>query len=127
VVRAGAAGFLGIAFWTGGDLEAAHRAWSECVARLEQAGYCLEPHSTWWSGPTRRVPIRPERGTQRRCRVRRRGAVDLLCRARPSSRQRESNGVGVRARTWALQVPCQRLARLGRGALLSLPRRSAAP
>jgi LuxR family maltose regulon positive regulatory protein len=39
VVRAGAAGFLGIAFWTGGDLEAAHRAWSECVARLEQAGY----------------------------------------------------------------------------------------
>jgi LuxR family maltose regulon positive regulatory protein len=39
VVRAGAAGFLGIAFWTGGDLEAAHRAWSECVAQLEQAGY----------------------------------------------------------------------------------------
>jgi LuxR family maltose regulon positive regulatory protein len=39
VVRAGAAGFLGIANWTGGDLEAAHRAWSECVARLEQAGY----------------------------------------------------------------------------------------
>ena len=39
VVRAGAAGFLGIALWTGGDLEAAHRAWSECVARLEQAGY----------------------------------------------------------------------------------------
>ncbi len=39
VVRAGAAGFLGIAFWTVGDLEAAHRAWSECVARLERAGY----------------------------------------------------------------------------------------
>jgi LuxR family maltose regulon positive regulatory protein len=39
VVRAGAAGFLGIALWTGGALEAAHRAWSECVARLEQAGY----------------------------------------------------------------------------------------
>ena len=39
VVRAGAAGFFGIAFWTGGDLEAAHRAWSECVARLTQAGH----------------------------------------------------------------------------------------
>ena len=39
VVRAGAAGFLGIALWTVGDLEAAHRAWSECVARLERAGY----------------------------------------------------------------------------------------
>ena len=39
IVRAGAAGFLGIALWTRGDLEAAHRAWSECVARLEQAGY----------------------------------------------------------------------------------------
>ena len=39
VVRAGAAGFLGIAFWTGGELGAAHRAWSECVARLERAGH----------------------------------------------------------------------------------------
>ncbi len=42
VVRAGAAGFLGIAFWTSGDLEAAHRAWSECVAQLEQAGYVAD-------------------------------------------------------------------------------------
>jgi LuxR family maltose regulon positive regulatory protein len=42
VVRAGAAGFLGIAFWTGGDLEAAHRAWSECVARLERAGHLAD-------------------------------------------------------------------------------------
>ncbi len=42
VVRAGAAGFLGIAFWTGGDLEAAHRAWSECSARLEQAGHVAD-------------------------------------------------------------------------------------
>jgi LuxR family maltose regulon positive regulatory protein len=42
VVRAGAAGFLGIAFWTGGDLEAAHRAWSECAARLEQAGHVAD-------------------------------------------------------------------------------------
>lgn len=39
VVRAGAAGLLGIAFWTGGELGAAHRAWSECVARLERAGH----------------------------------------------------------------------------------------
>jgi len=42
VVRAGAAGFLGIAFWTSGDLEAAHRAWSECVAQLEQAGHVAD-------------------------------------------------------------------------------------
>jgi len=42
VVRAGAAGFLGIAFWTGGDLEAAHRAWSECAAQLEQAGHVAD-------------------------------------------------------------------------------------
>jgi LuxR family maltose regulon positive regulatory protein len=42
VVRAGAAGFLGIAFWTSGDLEAAHRAWSECAARLEQAGHVAD-------------------------------------------------------------------------------------
>ena len=42
VVRAGAAGFLGIAFWTGGDLGAAHRAWSECVAGLERAGHVAD-------------------------------------------------------------------------------------
>jgi len=42
MVRAGAAGFLGIAFWTGGDLGAAHRAWSECVAGLERAGHVAD-------------------------------------------------------------------------------------
>jgi len=42
VVRAGAAGFLGIAFWTDGDLEAAHQAWSECAAQLEQAGHVAD-------------------------------------------------------------------------------------
>jgi LuxR family maltose regulon positive regulatory protein len=42
VVRAGAAGFLGIALWTGGDLGAAHRAWSECVAGLERAGHVAD-------------------------------------------------------------------------------------
>jgi ATP/maltotriose-dependent transcriptional regulator MalT len=31
-VRAGASGFLGLAFWTSGDLEAAHSAWAECPA-----------------------------------------------------------------------------------------------
>ena len=42
VVRAGAGGFLGIAFWTGGELGAAHRAWSECVAGLERAGHVAD-------------------------------------------------------------------------------------
>jgi LuxR family maltose regulon positive regulatory protein len=42
VVRAGAAGFLGIAFWTGGELGAAHRAWSECVTGLERGGYVAD-------------------------------------------------------------------------------------
>jgi LuxR family maltose regulon positive regulatory protein len=42
MVRAGAAGFLGIAFWTDGDLAAAHRAWSECVAGLERAGHVAD-------------------------------------------------------------------------------------
>jgi LuxR family maltose regulon positive regulatory protein len=41
-VRAEAAGLLGIACWTGGDLEAAHRAWSECVAGLERAGHVAD-------------------------------------------------------------------------------------
>jgi len=37
-VRAGAAGFLGLAFWTGGDLETAHAAWADCAAGLRRSG-----------------------------------------------------------------------------------------
>jgi LuxR family maltose regulon positive regulatory protein len=37
-VRAGAAGFLGLAFWTSGDLKAAHSAWAECAAGLRRSG-----------------------------------------------------------------------------------------
>ena len=42
VARAGAAGFLGIVSWTEGDLEAAHRAWSECVGGLRRAGHVAD-------------------------------------------------------------------------------------
>ena len=42
VARAGAAGFLGIVSWTEGDLEAAHRAWSECVGGLRRAGHLAD-------------------------------------------------------------------------------------
>jgi LuxR family maltose regulon positive regulatory protein len=42
VARAGAAGFLGIVSWTEGDLEAAHRAWSECVDGLRRAGHVAD-------------------------------------------------------------------------------------
>jgi LuxR family maltose regulon positive regulatory protein len=37
-VRAGAAGFLGLAFWRSGDLETAHSAWAECAAGLRRSG-----------------------------------------------------------------------------------------
>jgi LuxR family maltose regulon positive regulatory protein len=37
--RAGAAGLLGLTFWGSGDLAAAHRAYSECVAGLHRAGH----------------------------------------------------------------------------------------
>ena len=37
-VRAGAAGFLGLAFWTSGDLEAAHPAWAQCATGLRRSG-----------------------------------------------------------------------------------------
>jgi LuxR family maltose regulon positive regulatory protein len=36
--RGGAAGFLGLAAWTGGDLESAHRAFAEGMAQLQMAG-----------------------------------------------------------------------------------------
>src|SRR5262249_49787259 len=40
--RAGASGLLGIALWSGGDLEAAHRAWAACAAGLERAGHLAD-------------------------------------------------------------------------------------
>ena len=39
--RGSAAGFLGLAYWTSGDLEAAHRSYAECMARVQRAGYHL--------------------------------------------------------------------------------------
>ena len=40
--RASASGFLGLASWGSGDLEAAHRAWSACVAGLRRAGFVAD-------------------------------------------------------------------------------------
>lgn len=42
LVRAGAHGFLGIALWTTGDLDAAQRAWSECRDGLRRAGHVAD-------------------------------------------------------------------------------------
>ncbi|MEO8971460.1 MAG: AAA family ATPase, partial [Ktedonobacteraceae bacterium] len=39
LLRGSAAGFLGLAYWTSGDLEAAHRSYAECMARIQKAGY----------------------------------------------------------------------------------------
>jgi LuxR family maltose regulon positive regulatory protein len=38
VTRGGAAGFLGLAYWTSGDLEAAHRMFADGMASLQKAG-----------------------------------------------------------------------------------------
>ena len=37
--RGGAQGFLGLAYWTRGELETAHRFWTDAVASLELAGH----------------------------------------------------------------------------------------
>lgn len=37
--RGAAAGLLGLAYWTSGDLEAAHRSYADGMARLERAGH----------------------------------------------------------------------------------------
>src|SRR5207302_1784786 len=39
LLRGSAAGFLGLAYWTSGDLEAAHRSYADCMARVQKAGY----------------------------------------------------------------------------------------
>ncbi len=40
--RSAASGLSGLAFWSGGDLVAGHRAYTECMAGLEQAGYIAD-------------------------------------------------------------------------------------
>ncbi len=40
--RASALGLLGLAFWTSGDLEEAHRAYSDCMAGLRRAGHVAD-------------------------------------------------------------------------------------
>src|SRR6266571_7295151 len=37
--RGSAAGFLGLSYWTSGDLEAAHRSYADCMARVQRAGH----------------------------------------------------------------------------------------
>jgi LuxR family maltose regulon positive regulatory protein len=39
LLRGSAAGLLGIAYWTSGDLEAAHRSYAACMASLHRAGH----------------------------------------------------------------------------------------
>jgi LuxR family transcriptional regulator, maltose regulon positive regulatory protein len=39
LTRGGAAGFVGLAYWTGGDLEAAHRMYADGMASLQKAGH----------------------------------------------------------------------------------------
>jgi LuxR family transcriptional regulator, maltose regulon positive regulatory protein len=40
--RGGAAGLLALACWTGGDLDAAHAAWTDAVTSLRQAGHLAD-------------------------------------------------------------------------------------
>ncbi|MGH3150573.1 MAG: LuxR C-terminal-related transcriptional regulator, partial [Streptosporangiaceae bacterium] len=42
LVRAGASGFLGLASWATGDLEAGHSAYAECMAGLRRAGHIAD-------------------------------------------------------------------------------------
>ena len=39
LARGGAQGFLGLAYWTRGDLDAAHESWTDAVGSLERAGH----------------------------------------------------------------------------------------
>jgi LuxR family maltose regulon positive regulatory protein len=39
LLRGAAAGLLGLAYWTQGDLGAAHQSYVDCMARLQRAGY----------------------------------------------------------------------------------------
>lgn len=40
--RAAASGLLGLVHWTAGDLDVAHRAWSDCVSGLRRSGHVAD-------------------------------------------------------------------------------------
>src|SRR5437667_843470 len=42
LTRGSAAGFLGLAYWTSGDLEAAHRSYADGMASLQKAGHLAD-------------------------------------------------------------------------------------
>ncbi|HEX5808517.1 MAG TPA: LuxR C-terminal-related transcriptional regulator [Anaerolineales bacterium] len=57
-MRGGAAGFLGLAYWTSGDLEAAHRTYADGMASLQKAGNISDAIN----GATTRAAIRIAQG-----------------------------------------------------------------
>ena len=59
--RGGAASLLGLAYWTNGDLDAAHRWYSEGMATLERGGY----HADLIAGAVTLADIRIEQGRLR--------------------------------------------------------------
>jgi len=59
--RGGAAGLLGLAYWTRGELEAAHRSFAEGMGRLEKAGFISDAIS----GAITLADIRIEQGRLR--------------------------------------------------------------
>lgn len=42
VERGSAAGFLGLVYWASGELEAAHRSWTDAMASLQKAGHVAD-------------------------------------------------------------------------------------
>jgi LuxR family maltose regulon positive regulatory protein len=58
MTRGGAAGFLGLAYWTSGDLEAAHRTYADGMASLQKAGNISDAIN----GATTRAAIRIAQG-----------------------------------------------------------------
>jgi LuxR family maltose regulon positive regulatory protein len=56
--RGSAAGLLGLAYWTTGDLESGHRWWADAVANLEKAGH----HSDMLGGALALADIRIAQG-----------------------------------------------------------------
>ena len=64
--RGSAAGLLGLAYWASGDLEAGHRSYADCLARLQRVGHRLghasAARSPWRiSGSRKVVSARPRR------------------------------------------------------------------
>ena len=101
--RGAAAAFLGLAYWTGGDLDAAQRWYADCMASLQKAGYL----SDVLGGAITLADIRVTQGRLARGNAHLRAGIadrDRTCRARAEGNGGHARGHEPRSTVSAMTL-----------------------